>query len=158
VEQGVRYLVDQEGVDLVATGEEVVGDAHEIFDDHGEFLKTESGRAFRVSHGSGVCAQMFDVFRPERSHAAGQFHRLQLVPPNQADEPSNAESGGPQRVRRREQSSGNDLPSRDRPPTGSHDIGLADVSDQFTDLPRRQTGTVRVDDRGVPDESGDVVF
>lgn len=46
MEQGVRYLVDQEGVDLIATGEEVVGDAHEIFDDHGEFIKTESGRAF----------------------------------------------------------------------------------------------------------------
>lgn len=134
MEEGVRYLVDQEGVDLVAIGEEVVGDAHEILDDHGEFIKTESGRAFRVPHGSGACSQMFDVFRPERSHAAGQLHRLQVVPPDKADEPSNAESGRPQCVRGREQSRGSDLPSSDRPPTGSHHIGLADVSDQFTDL------------------------
>jgi hypothetical protein len=53
------------------------------------------------------------------------------------------------RVSWREQPCGKDFSTRHCPSASADDVRLANVSDQGADLPRGQSGSVRVDDRGV---------
>lgn len=45
-EQPVDHLIEEEGVDLVAAPDEFVADAHEVFDDRGDFFECEADSTF----------------------------------------------------------------------------------------------------------------
>lgn len=109
IEQVVHDLVEQERIDLIASGEQIVSDSHQVLDYGCDFVQSEADRAAMIRHSSGARPKMLDVFGTKRADATGKLDRFQLPLADEVDEVFRTESGGSDRIRRREQAVWNDL-------------------------------------------------
>lgn len=166
-EEPVDHLIEEEGVDLVAAPDEFVADAHEVFDERGDFFECEADSTF-VSQPSArsvgwsgswrLGPERVDVFGSERAPTTTDTDGMEATVSDRSDELGRGEPRSAHGVGRREEIAGSCQPAGHRPAPCSDHVGLADVADQGADLTGRHPGPVCVDDGGVADNPGDVIL